>query len=60
MRKRKIIKQINSFHLYLLKRKNELRERQYTGERNIGQFHATKIITGFFEDEFDKVLKEDK
>lgn len=60
MRKKELIKRINFFHDYLLKRKNELREKQSKGERTIGQFHATKIITGFFEDEFDKVLKEDK
>ena len=57
MRKKELIKRINSFYTYLERRKAECEEHKERSVVDRLQFNVTKIIKEFYFDEFFKILK---
>lgn len=55
MKKKKLVKEINEFYMYLSSRKNDCAEPK--NDRDVGQLQATSIIRGFFLDTFSEVIK---
>ena len=57
VRKKELIRRINFFYGYLKRREAECEERREKSSEDRVQFNVTKIIKGFYFDEFFKILK---